>query len=141
MLQFGIAHQSNGLSDPLSRSWNRIYLGAGLERGDFSLLIKANHRLPEPGNDDNPDLTDYIKHGEMTMAWLPGSSTFSLTWRTDLVSTDRGSLQLDWTHPVFADEPAGLRWYAQLFSGYGETLLDYNYRQTSLGLGVSLFQF
>lgn len=24
---------------------------------------------------------------------------------------------------------------------YGETLLDYNHRQTSLGLGLTLFQF
>ena len=39
MLQFGIAHQSNGQTDPLSRSWNRVYLGAGFERGDFLSLI------------------------------------------------------------------------------------------------------
>jgi phospholipase A1 len=141
MLQFGIAHQSNGQSDPLSRSWNRIYMGAGLERENFTLMVKANHRLDERGKDDNPDLTDYIGHGEMTLLWFPGKSTVSLTWKTNLDSFSRGSLQLDMTHPVFDDQPSGLRWYAQLFSGYGETLLDYNHRQTSLGLGVSLFQF
>ncbi len=139
MLQLGIAHQSNGQSDPLSRSWNRMYLGAGLEHGDFSLLLRANHRLPERGIDDNPDLLDYIGRGEATLLWSPGPSTMALTWRTNL--NDRGSLQLDYTRPVFADEPTGLRWYVQLFSGYSETLLDYNHRQTSLGLGVSLFQF
>lgn len=42
---------------------------------------------------------------------------------------------------MFADQPSGLRWYAQLFHGYGETLLDYNHRQSSLGLGLTLFQF
>jgi phospholipase A1/A2 len=42
---------------------------------------------------------------------------------------------------VDSDEPAGLRWYVQVFSGYGETLLDYNHRQTTLSLGLSLFQF
>lgn len=141
MLQLGIAHQSNGQSDPLSRSWNRIYLGAGLERGDLSLLLKVNQRLSERGSDDNPDLTDHIGHGEMTMLWSPGASTLAFTWRPSLDSIRRGSLQLDWTRPVLADQPDGLRWYAQLFSGYGETLLDYNHRQTSLGLGVSLFQF
>ena len=68
-------------------------------------------------------------------------ATASLTWRTDLASPRRGSLQLDWTYPVKNDQLLGLRWYVQLFSGYGETLLDYNHRQTSIGVGLSLFQF
>jgi phospholipase A1/A2 len=29
----------------------------------------------------------------------------------------------------------------QVFHGYGETLLDYNVRQTSLGVGLTLFEF
>ena len=72
---------------------------------------------------------------------LPGLATASLTWRSNLKSLNQGSLQLDWTFPVDRDQPEGLRWYVQLFSGYGETLLDYNHRQTSLGLGLTLFQF
>ena len=45
-----------------------------------------------------------------------------------------------WTHPVFPSRPDGLRWYVQVFHGYGETLLDYNHSQTSIGLGFTLFQ-
>jgi outer membrane phospholipase A len=30
---------------------------------------------------------------------------------------------------------------AAVFSGHGETLLDHNARQTSIGLGVILFNF
>lgn len=141
MLQLGVAHQSNGQADPLSRSWNRAYVGAAFERGDVGLQLRANRRLPEPGMDDNPDLTDYIGRAEATITWLPGRSTMSLAWRTNLDSLHRGSLQLDWTHPVSADNPEGLRWYAQLFTGYGETLLDYNHSQTRLGVGLTLFQF
>lgn len=141
MLQVGLAHQSNGQSDPLSRSWNRITMGAGFERGDFSLRLRGNQRLEVQGKDDNPDLADYIGRGEVNLTWVPGLSTLGLTWRTSLKSASRGSWQVDWTHPVFSDQPAGLRWYVQLFDGYGETLLDYNHRQTSLGIGLSLFQF
>ncbi|WP_265942414.1 phospholipase A [Dechloromonas sp. A34] len=141
MVQLGAVHQSNGQSDPLSRSWNRLYLGLGLEHGDFSLMLRTNQRLRVQDLDDNPDLVDYIGRNEMTMAWAPGLSTFGLNWRTNLNSVSRGSLQFDWTYPVFASQPSGLRWYVQLFTGYGETLLDYNHRQTSIGVGLALFQF
>ncbi|MBC7662968.1 MAG: phospholipase A, partial [Caulobacter sp.] len=45
-----------------------------------------------------------------------------------------------WSHPVFQAKPVGLRYYVQLFSGYGETMLDYNHFQSSVGLGFTLFQ-
>jgi len=141
MLQAGFAHQSNGQSDPLSRSWNRLTAGAGFEHGNFSVLIRGHQRIRVHGKDDNPDLADYIGRAELNLAWSPGMPTLSLTWRTTLNSASRGSLQLDWSYPVFASQPDGLRWYAQFFHGYGETLTDYNQRQSSLGLGLTLFQF
>lgn len=142
MLQAGFAHQSNGQTVPLSRSWNRVYLGAGFERGEFGLLWRVHRRVDESrSDDDNPDLTNYIGRGELVATWLPGTATASLAWRTNLRAMNRGSLQLDLTYPVDSDEPVGLRWYVQVLSGYGETLLDYNHRQTTLGLGLSLFQF
>lgn len=142
MTQIGLAHQSNGQSDPLSRSWNRVYAAVAFDRGEFGLTVRANQRLHEsPSNDDNPDLVHYLGNTEITASWLPGLSTATMTWRTNPGSWRRGSLQMDWTYPVSTAQPTGLRWYAQLFSGYGETLLDYNHRQTTLGLGLTLFQF
>ncbi|MDR3412123.1 MAG: phospholipase A [Formivibrio sp.] len=142
MAQLGLAHQSNGQSDPLSRSWNRVYAGVAFDRGEFGLEVKANRRLNvESGQDDNPDLVHYIGNTEVKASWLPGRSTASVTWKTGLNSWGRGSLQLDWTHPIDSAKPEGLRWYVQLFTGYGETLLDYNHRQTTAGVGLTLFQF
>ncbi len=142
MVQAGVAHQSNGQAVPLSRSWNRIYVGAGFERNEFGLQWRLHRRVDESRrDDDNPDLTNYIGRGELQATWLPGTATAALVWRTNLRALNRGSMQLDLTYPVDSDEPAGLRWYVQVFSGYGETLLDYNHRQTTLGLGLSLFQF
>ena len=136
----GFAHESNGQSDPLSRSWNRVVLGTAFTHDDLALQARYNWRTPETGVDDNPHLTDYIGNTELSALWLPGRTTVQLTARTSFKSAERGSVQLTWTRPVFASNPDGLRWYLQVFSGYGETLLDYNFRQTSVGLGFTLFQ-
>lgn len=141
MLQFGLAHQSNGQSDPLSRSWNRMYAGAGFEVGEFGVMLRSNQRLRVKEDDDNPDLVEFVGRNELSIGWSAGVATANLIWRTNFSPIGRGSLQFDWTYPVFAGQPLGLRWYAQLFSGYGETLLDYNHRQTRAGFGLTLFQF
>lgn len=136
--QLGLAHQSNGQSDPLSRSWNRVYLGAGFERGNWSFTARLNQRLNErPEADNNPDLIDFRGKGEFTLGWASGLHTASLQLR----GGGRSGTQLEWTYPVYRDQPNGLRWYVQVFSGYGETLSDYNFRQTSVGAGVSFLQF
>ena len=140
--QLGLAHQSNGQSDPLSRSWNRVYLGAGVERGDWSLTTKLNQRLNESNaSDDNPDLVRFRGRAEFQLNWSHALHTASLLYRSTLKNTRFGAVQLEWTYPIFDDQPNGLRWFVQGFSGYGETLTDYNFRQTSIGVGVTFLQF
>ena len=140
--QLGLAHQSNGQSGPLSRSWNRVYLGAGVERGDWSLTAKLNQRLNEStSSDDNPDLVRFRGRAEFQLNWSHALHTASLLYRSTLKNTRFGAVQLEWTYPIFDDQPNGLRWFVQGFSGYGETLTDYNFRQTSLGVGVTFLQF
>ena len=137
MVGLGIAHQSNGQSDPFSRSWNRWYALGGIENGDFALTARYNTRIHESdGQDDNPDLTSYRGKTELLGLWTPGLYTLSALWKTNF--TSRGSVQLDATMPVSRKDPKGLRWYLQAFTGYGETLIDYNFRQTSVSAGVSL---
>lgn len=142
MMQFGLAHQSNGQSDPLSRSWNRVYAGAGFERGDWMFTARYNQRLNENiATDNNPDLVSYRGRGEFQLSWAHGLHTASLLYRTSLRNVSYGAVQAEWTYPIFKDQPNGLRWFVQGFSGYGETLTDYNFRQTSLGVGVTFLQF
>jgi phospholipase A1 len=141
MSQLGFVHQSNGQTDPLSRSWNRFYLGLGLEREEMSLLWRAEQVLDRKSEQDNnnPDIVDYLGRQQLALSWSPGRSTVALQWRPSL--RGRGSLRADWSYPVF-DRPAdGLRWYAQLFHGYGDSLLDYNLRQSTVGVGLSLHKF
>ncbi|MGA0612523.1 phospholipase A [Caldimonas sp. KR1-144] len=138
--QLGYAHQSNGQTDPLSRSWNRLYVGAGFEREDVSLMLKLNRRLPDH-DDNNPDLTSFRGNGELQLGWTPGRATALLQWRFNPKDWSRGSWQIDWSYPLAFEPARAMRWYVQYFNGYAESLLDYNVRHWSLGLGVALIEF
>ena len=140
MLHVGAVHQSNGQSDPLSRSWNRLQFRVGADNGRLGLMLGTLHRLPD-SDDDNPDLVEYLGNVDVRASMGIGYSRLTLSSRLNPQRLDRGSVQLGFSHPVYHDDPAGLRWYLQVFSGYGQTLLDYNVRQTSVGAGVMLFQF
>lgn len=45
-----------------------------------------------------------------------------------------GDAELGWSYPV----SKYVRFYSQVFSGYGESLIDYNFRQKRVGVGVML---
>lgn len=140
--QVAFAHQSNGQAMPLSRSWNRVYAAAGLDRGALSAVVRVARRMPEDSvDDDNPDLSAYRGRGDLALTWDGDQARTGLTWRSNLRDLKRGSLELNWLYPVSGSRNGGLNAYVQVFSGYGETLLDYNFRQTSIGLGVTLFNF
>src|SRR3954447_4056293 len=133
----GLVHQSNGRSDPLSRGWNRIYTQFGFERGNFALMARAWYRIsPSYSNDDNPDIERFLGYGDLLAVYKWNErNTVSLLVRSNLRTSDnKGAFQLDWSFPLYGR----LKGYVQLFSGYGESLIDYNWRQTTFGVGVLL---
>lgn len=141
MLTAGFAHHSNGQTKPLSRSWNYTYVGALAQWRRFMIESKLKQRINETNDeDDNPDLIRYRGNVETTVTWLPGRSTASIKFITRDISIARGSVQFDVTYPL-TNQADGLRAYLQIFSGYGETLIDYNHRQTRVGLGFLLLNF
>jgi phospholipase A1 len=128
LLNIGLwEHQSNGQSDPLSRGWNRSYLQGGWQLADnTSLLVRVWQRLSEnPRSDDNPDIVSYMGRWDLLLRRDLGRTRASLLLRGRFV-------QFDWGVPVGSSQ-----FHAQITSGYGETLLDYNHRQTTVGIGYS----
>jgi len=143
-----LTHQSNGQSLPLSRSWNRVSLMAGMEKGtDFALTGRIWKRVQEKAvMDDNPNITDYVGRAELTGTWnLDAQNTLLATARHTLRSNGRGSLRLEWLRTIgTSSNPtvgSGLRIHTQLFTGYGDSLIDFNRRRTVLNVGLSLVDF
>jgi phospholipase A1 len=141
----GVVHQSNGQSLPYSRSWNRVYLMAGAERGrNLQLLGRVWQRLPESAaTDDNPGISDFIGRAEVSALWSPHRDhALGVTVRHSLRALNRGSIRLEWMKTLGSGGSSGvlsgLRLHTQLFNGYGDSLIDYNRRRTVLSVGLSL---
>jgi len=141
----GVVHQSNGQSLPLSRSWNRAYLMAGVEKDNrFRVVGRVWKRIPEnAATDDNADISDFIGRAEVTAQWNPNKDNLlGVTVRNSLRSNGRGSARLEWFKTLgngsSEKDLSGLRLHTQLFTGYGDTLIDYNRKRTVLSVGLSL---
>lgn len=139
LLNLGLVHQSNGRSDPLSRSWNRVYAQFGIEHDDvaggrLAILARPWLRLHEPASkDDNPDIADYYGYGDLAVVWRGERQTLTFTGRMN-PRTGKGAAKLEWSTPAIGS----FRFYLQAFTGYGESLIDYNFRQTTIGAGFAL---
>ena len=132
-------HQSNGRSNPLSRSWNRAMLNFGFEKDNFTLMLRPWYRLEEKTDDNNPDISDYVGRGDLNAHYKLDDQDFNVMLRSSLKGGDKnhGAIQFDWAFPI----AKSLRGYMQLFHGYGESLIDYNHKATYVGLGVSLINW
>ncbi len=128
----GLAHQSNGQSKPLSRSWNRVNANLALETGNIALALRTWYRLPEStGDDDNPHLYRYLGYGDVRVLYSRRNHVFTAMYRP---GTDKSAYEFTWSMPLWQQ----LRLYLTYFDGYGESLLDYNHRNKRIGIGFGL---
>lgn len=134
----GFNHQSNGQGGVLSRSWNRIFAWFGFEKNNLVLGLKPWIRIKEDADDDdNPDITDYLGHFELTAAYKYDDHVFSAMSRNNLESGfSRGAFQFSWSFPL-GDYPY-FKGYMQYFTGYGESLIDYDQYVNRIGIGLLL---
>ncbi len=131
----GFVHQSNGRSNLFSRSWNRIYANFIFQRDNFALSIKPWRRINEDiENDDNPDIEDYLGKYEIGMLYKWKQSEFTVMIRNLTANKHSASFQLGWLFPLNEN----INFYAEYFNGYGESLIDYNYRNETFGLGITI---
>ena len=132
-MEFGINHQSNGQSGPLSRGWDRLIGSTAIEfTDDLVLGVRAWHILRR--QDGNRDLYRYMGYGDIGVGWVPKRHTFTAMYRP---ATEGDAVQLTWSYPI----SRYLRVYAQYWNGYGESLINYDVRTKRWGIGLALSDF
>ena len=133
---FGYNHQSNGRNDPISRSWNRLFARFIFERGNFAFSIRPWIIIGDLTG--NEDIQDYMGNIDFRSAYKFNRHTISLMLRNNLQSGfSKGTFEVDWSFPIFHR----LRGYAQYFNGYGESLIDYNVHNNTLGVGLAFTDY
>ncbi|MDX5337200.1 MULTISPECIES: phospholipase A [Marinobacter] len=135
-VSLGFNHQSNGQSEPRSRSWNRITGAAAYSYDRWLFMVHPWYRLPESSSDDdNSDIEKYLGYGSYHAVYkLTEDRTFSLKLLNNMRSTNRTSVEFGYSFPM-GDT---LKGFFQYYNGYGESLIDYNERIERFGVGIML---
>lgn len=140
--KISILHHSNGRSNTNSRSWNRIYLEAYLQLAKMFVIPKLWYRIPEKNEeDDNKDIYDFYGYGDITFLYPYKKYNFELTLRNNLKSDskNRGAAALNWTFPLPSFiSTTNSYGFLHIFSGYGESLIDYDKEIHKIGFGITL---
>jgi len=132
----GFNHESNGRAEPLSRSWNRVMGRVGLGLTDnLTLAARAWWRIPEDEvDDDNPHMYRYYGYGDVRAIWTPNRNTFTALLRP---GTQEFSYEVTWSFPI----SRVFRIYALYYNGYGESLIDYDFKNERFAIGIALNDF
>ena len=140
----GFEHESNGQRDPVSRSWNQVYVTPAWQRDRLLLRMELRWRLPEraktgpsdPRGDDNPHITDYLGRTDLHAyyRWRGGEQAHLLVRGNP--ATGRGFVSLHLSRSLPHEPNAWL--VLTISHGYGESLLDYDRKVSRVGLGFML---
>ncbi|MBI2306503.1 MAG: phospholipase A [Rhodocyclales bacterium] len=141
-LRGGYEHESNGKDGDKSRSIDTLFLQPAWRKdfADGRTLLFAPKFIAYLDRDDNRDIAHYRGYADWMLRY-GNENGWVVSARLRRGSSGHGSGQLDFSHPL--REPLFSRvggfLHIQLFSGYGETLLDYNlHRSPQLRIGFSI---
>jgi phospholipase A1 len=135
-INIGLVHQSNGYGNSLERSWNRAYLNMIASTEHWAIAVKPWIIFHDSVYEEqNPNMANFLGYGTILVACKFSGNTISLETRNFIESGGRRSGNtLSWSFPM----TKYLNGYVQVFSGYGQSLIEYDHRTNSVGLGFSL---
>jgi phospholipase A1 len=135
--RLGVDHQSNGRGGNFERSWNRVFATVTLSRGHWMFMMQPWVLIFKSvsSNLHNPDIADYLGHERFVIAYeFKNHVEVSLMIRNLERLTSNVTEELDLSVPISKH----IDGFIQVFNGYGQSLIEYNHRTTSVGLGISL---
>ena len=135
--KFGAIHQSNGRGGQYERSWNRFY-GEAIYSGNKWLIDFKPWVLifkKESSDLHNPNIKRYLGNSSLLFSYKLGSNTVSFMTRNNVQSGfKRGAEKLTWSFPLHGH----FRGFVEVFSGYGQSLIEYNHYTNAFALGIDL---
>jgi len=136
LFDLGAVHESNGRGGALERSWNRLYASLSLEDGHFIIRIKPWYIIQDSSlKDHNPDIADYLGYGNVLFVYRFKKLDLSFMFRNAFESNfSKGAEQLTVSYPL----NKRFRLYVLGFSGYGQSLIEYNHYTNAVAIGFAL---
>jgi phospholipase A1/A2 len=132
-LKISFAHQSNGRGGEEERSWNYVSLSGYFQYKFLFMDLTFWHRLPD-NTDYNPELIDYMGHGHLRFMLPYKKHMTQMILKSNFEGSS--SIEVNYSYPVSSRDDLFL--FIKGFSGYGESLIDYNHNLTKIGIGFSI---
>jgi phospholipase A1 len=129
-------HQSNGRGGEYERSWNRLSLSTFFLYKDIITELELWYRMPD-NLDYNPNLINYLGHGELNFMLPYDKHLFKMKFRSN-PTYKKSAIEFTYTHPLPARDENDLFFYFKTFSGYGESLINYNKHMNKISIGVGI---
>lgn len=132
-LNLGYVHQSNGMGNSLQRGWDRLYLEAIASTSNWMLSLKPWIILDR--NSNNSNIGFYMGYAKFLAAYKIHQNVIAVEAYNVVESgLKRPSAQLTWSFPI----SHYFKGYVQVFSGYGQSLIEFNHHTNSAGIGLAL---
>jgi phospholipase A1 len=140
--RFGARHESNGRSGASSRTLNTLYVQpeATIPLGRFALTVGPRLWAYVGAQTGNEDIEHYRGHTGLYVAFGEDQGLrLSLTSRLN-IGSGKGAVDGVLSYPLTRMWASGPQLYliAQGFAGYGESLLDYNRKETRARIGFGI---
>lgn len=134
--QVGVSlnHESNGRGGDEERAWNRIIGIYTYAHNNWMVQLRGWVLVFKAQSSDiyNPNITDYLGHGDITGSIEIKKAVISLTGG-NFERIKRSHFEGSISYPITNK----IRFYLQGFTGYGQSLIEYDHRTNAVGVGIA----